>query len=208
MCTLPTDPSCISNIVVLTTDNQARKETMKKRLSNFNLQAIFFDNTGFSASQGHLRIMQHLKENNIPYALILEDDACFMDSFKDLYPLIAEQANRHTWDLLFLGGNILTQKVSQYVDTHLMRPDMTYCCHAYFVKSCAFDTCIDILTKHPDLVVDDVYAREPSLVVILTNPMLITQLPPDGTLEECLFVHNIMMRNYFVDDTRPKVCIT
>lgn len=208
MINLPLDSAVIQNIFVLTTNNIARKETIKERLNHLNLKATFFDNSGFSASKGHLRIIQYLKENNVPYALILEDDACFMDCFKTLYPIVAEQANKRKWDLLYLGGNILTQKVSRYVDTHLMKPDMTYCCHAYFINSNAYEKCISALIKYPDLIVDDVFARENDLFLLLTNPMLVTQLPPDGTFQESLFVHQIMTQSYIVDDHRPKVYIT
>ena len=51
----------------------------------------------------HLRIFNRIRRENLPYALIFEDDAIFCDNFLEKYSKILEELPSDT-DILYLGG--------------------------------------------------------------------------------------------------------
>ena len=80
--------------------SQERWNKMQKRMDYFNISATkwnasckpedmtdhFFNSLSLAekgCAQSHLNIYKHMKQNNIPYALILEDDACFDKNWKN-----------------------------------------------------------------------------------------------------------------------------
>lgn len=61
-------------------------------------------NTGQKGcSQSHLSIYKHILDINLPYALILEDDACFDINWKT--KLSEFKNNDNDWDLIILNGS-------------------------------------------------------------------------------------------------------
>jgi len=51
----------------------------------------------------HLRIFNRMRKENLPYALIFEDDAIFCDNFLDEYSKLIQDIPSDT-DILYLGG--------------------------------------------------------------------------------------------------------
>lgn len=51
----------------------------------------------------HLRVFNKIRKENIPYALIFEDDALFCNNFLELYSKIIQELPSDT-DILYIGG--------------------------------------------------------------------------------------------------------
>jgi len=56
-----------------------------------------------ACAQSHILIWKHMLENNIEYALILEDDACFNKNWKNM--LSEFKINDPQWDLILLNAS-------------------------------------------------------------------------------------------------------
>lgn len=56
-----------------------------------------------ACAQSHIRIWRHIVENNLEYALILEDDACFDKQWRT--KLDEFQINDSLWDMLLLNAS-------------------------------------------------------------------------------------------------------
>lgn len=201
---IPENYQELQNVYILTANNQSRINTMINRLKKLNIKSTIFDNNGHNASIGHMRIIEKLKNENVEYGVILEDDACFMNSFENLYKDIIKELNfiKIEWDMLYFGGNILCQPYkSKQITNHIIQPQTLYCNHAYIIHNRAFDKVLNGL-KTSLLIVDDTYTRL-GLTILLTNPMIITQLPPDCTYEDTIFHHQIMINSY--DDDKKRI---
>jgi GR25 family glycosyltransferase involved in LPS biosynthesis len=195
---LPTDPLDL-NIIVLCGGNTARYHTMKERLKEFH-NVYYYDNTGYLCTEGHERMLTYVMNLNSDhdYILIMEDDACLMETFFDLYPKLLEiDRGSEPYDLLYLGGNLLNppvRKISENI--YETKPISLYATHAYIIRKTAYQTAIDLIIedKHR-YIVDDIYTRS-SLKTLFVCPPMVTQLPPEGNLERNLLLHNIMMKGY------------
>jgi glycosyl transferase family 25 len=92
-----------------------RWESMERRFSEFNLDVTrwtastaptdnFVSNlsiTQKACGQSHINIYKHMLENNLEYAFILEDDACFDKNWEQKL----EEFNYENWDLIILNGS-------------------------------------------------------------------------------------------------------
>lgn len=56
-------------------------------------------------SQSHINIWRHIVENNLEYALILEDDACFDKEWKTKLDDFFESNQDNEWDAVFLNAS-------------------------------------------------------------------------------------------------------
>lgn len=93
----------------------ARWESMIKRFNEINLDVTrwvastaatdTFDprlNIGqIGCSQSHINIYKHILENDLEYAFILEDDACFDKNWRQKL----EEFDHEDWDLIVLNGS-------------------------------------------------------------------------------------------------------
>jgi glycosyl transferase family 25 len=86
-----------------------RKENMKKRFEYFNMDVTFVDASTpdnlidkfdlkinpvvQACAQSHVNLWKYILNNNIDYALILEDDACFDKEWKSKLDLFSLQYN-------------------------------------------------------------------------------------------------------------------
>lgn len=195
---LPSDPLDL-NIIVLCGGNTARYWVMKERLKDFR-QVCYFDNVGYNCTEGHERILKHAMatSSSSDYTLIMEDDACLMESFFDIYPrLLAVDYSR--CDLLYLGGNLLNPPARKIMENiYEPKPISLYATHAYLISKRSYDVVIELIEKDKHrYIIDDIYTRAPaSLKTLFVCPPMVTQLPPDGSLEKNLFLHEIMMRGF------------
>jgi GR25 family glycosyltransferase involved in LPS biosynthesis len=63
----------------------------------------------------HLRIFNRMRKENLPYALIFEDDAIFCDNFLDEYSKLIQDLPSDT-DILYLGGRFEPRyKMREYI---------------------------------------------------------------------------------------------
>ena len=56
-------------------------------------------------SQSHINIWRHMVANNLEYALILEDDACFDIQWKEKLEVFCETNQDSNWDAVFLNAS-------------------------------------------------------------------------------------------------------
>jgi GR25 family glycosyltransferase involved in LPS biosynthesis len=201
MFTLPANYKDLS-IVVLCANNKARKESMRNRLKVLGIpdgNITFFDNSGAKATDGHEKIIEMLKAEDREYALILEDDACFLKNFAALWNDIVNDhiVQKNEWDLLYLGGNILNKQ--RLASNHIIEcsPISVYCNHAYIIPCRSYDMILDsIRSMKSTYIIDDIYTRIPGIKILLTYPMMVTQWPPDTLLEDMSFIHDVMTQSY------------
>lgn len=102
-------------------DNLVRFNKMKNRFNKINLDVTFWNavtseklNRNFvhylnngqrGCAQSHLEIWEHIIKNDIEYALILEDDACFDNAMFEKLEQFWTDINDNEWDALFLNGS-------------------------------------------------------------------------------------------------------
>ena len=56
-------------------------------------------------AQSHINIWKHVVENNLEYALVLEDDACFDKEWKQKLDLFCSQNTNSDWHMVFLNAS-------------------------------------------------------------------------------------------------------
>lgn len=56
-------------------------------------------------SQSHINIWRHIVENNLEYALILEDDACFDKDWKNKLEKFNKDIGKKNWDCILLSSS-------------------------------------------------------------------------------------------------------
>uniref|UniRef100_A0A6C0I291 Glycosyl transferase family 25 domain-containing protein n=1 Tax=viral metagenome TaxID=1070528 RepID=A0A6C0I291_9ZZZZ len=96
-------------------DAHVRWESMERRFSEFNLDVTrwiastaptdnFVSNLSIvqkACCQSHINIYKHILENNLEYAFVLEDDACFDKNWEQKL----EEFDHPNWDLILLNGS-------------------------------------------------------------------------------------------------------
>jgi len=55
--------------------------------------------------QSHINLWRHIIKNNLPYALVLEDDACFDINWRDKLELFTKEIDDKEWDVIFLNAS-------------------------------------------------------------------------------------------------------
>lgn len=88
----------------------------------------------FGCYLSHMRIYEHMFQNDIGVALVLEDDAKFQPDFGRSLEQVFEEVP-DGWQQLYLGGQFLKAKKVQpkVVSTHLLKPFNVNRTHAYVV---------------------------------------------------------------------------
>jgi glycosyl transferase family 25 len=69
-------------------------------------------------SQSHINIWRHIVENNIEYALVLEDDACFDKEWKNKLDLFCSQNTDEEWHMIFLNASEPIEPRDTWVEAH------------------------------------------------------------------------------------------
>ena len=101
--------------------NTERCVKMERRLKNLNLSVTiwpastpdnltdnfigYLNNLSRACSQSHWNVWKHIINNNIEYALILEDDACFDKLFFEKLNQFWKDVNDKEWDCVFLNAS-------------------------------------------------------------------------------------------------------
>jgi GR25 family glycosyltransferase involved in LPS biosynthesis len=66
-------------------------------------------------SQSHINIWRYIVKHNIPYALILEDDACFDIKWREKLDTFSTQINDPNLDAIFLNASEPTNNINKWV---------------------------------------------------------------------------------------------
>jgi GR25 family glycosyltransferase involved in LPS biosynthesis len=105
---------------------------MEKRFRNFNMDVtrfkavstdseldvpFFYDLSPYQkyCSQSHINLWRHIINNRLPYALILEDDACFDWNWKEKLNNFSRQINDPLLDAIFLNASEPTTHLDMWV---------------------------------------------------------------------------------------------
>jgi GR25 family glycosyltransferase involved in LPS biosynthesis len=142
--------------------------------------------------QSQKKCIQLAKENNLPYVLVLEDDAVFTDNvgiFKDIFETIQNMK----WDMFFLGANL--QKPATKITENILKITGAYAAHAYIVHERFYDTILNL----PHVCEMDVHYHDlmEHHDVYMCNPMIAYQLPSHSDLQDGYRDYNsAMFENY------------
>jgi glycosyl transferase family 25 len=120
-----------SNTFCISLEGSLRWNSMQIRLQKSGLDAtywkasthndltdqfIYYLNNGQKGcAQSHLNIYKHMISNNLLYALILEDDACFDMEWKEKLAKINEEVKDNNWDAIFLNASETINPLNKWV---------------------------------------------------------------------------------------------
>jgi glycosyl transferase family 25 len=76
--------------------------TIENVTANF---VYYLNDLNKACSQSHFNVWKHIVDNNIEYALILEDDACFDKNFFEKLNLFWKEVDDNEWDGIFLNAS-------------------------------------------------------------------------------------------------------
>jgi GR25 family glycosyltransferase involved in LPS biosynthesis len=144
--------------------------------------------------QSQKKCIQLAKENQLPYILVLEDDAIFTDdSFSILEHAFAEIQTMQ-WDMFFLGANL--QTLANRVSDSLLKLNGAYAAHAYMVHERFYDTIINL----PHVCEMDVHYHNlmPDHNIYMCDPMIAYQLPSHSDLQDGYRDYNQAMFNNYL----------
>ena len=143
--------------------------------------------------QSHMKCIQLAKENKLPYILILEDDAVFIDGANDILCNVLNEVQQYEWDMFYLGANL--QQPTIKVSETLLKLTGAYTTHAYMVHERFYDTLLNL--SH--LYEIDMHYNElmPKHNIYMCNPIIAYQLPSYSDLQNGYRDYNeAMVNNY------------
>lgn len=159
--------------VISLVDRKDRREKVAKELKNQKIPFQFYDaikdeNPIYGCTASHINVIKIAKEKKLPYVLIFEDDAKFVQNFK-LPPL------PENWDMLFLGAC-----VNKIYDEYYFRwkKCSSWYAHAYIVKASLYDRIIEEASQDMDKRLTDEYYCEylhPHINSYCIYPTMVTQ---------------------------------
>lgn len=147
--------------------------------------------------QSHLKCIRLAKQNNLPYVLILEDDAIFTESCVEVFQQVFEEANKLGWDMFYLGANLQAPVV--HTSPTIAKLSKAYTTHAYMVHSSFYGR---ILSLEHTNEIDVCYSS-----LMLTNnvymckPMIAYQLPSYSDLQNGFRDYNQAIKTNYINYT-------
>jgi GR25 family glycosyltransferase involved in LPS biosynthesis len=141
----------------------------------------------------HLKCIQLAKDNNLPYVLVLEDDAIFTDDCIEIFDRAVTEIQTVQWDMLYLGANLNSDAYN--ITPTLVKLSGAYTTHAYMVHEQFYDT---ILNLQLDVEIDVCYTKlMPNHNIYMCDPMIAYQLPSHSDLQNGYRDYNeAMFTNY------------
>lgn len=144
--------------------------------------------------QSQKKCIQLAKENNLPYVLVLEDDAVFTDHVIEILEKTFLEVQTMNWDMFFLGANL--QAPASRISDSLLKLNGAYAAHAYIVNAKFYDTIINL----PHICEMDVHYHDlmSKHNVYMCDPMIAYQLPSYSDLQDGYRDYNqSILDNYF-----------
>lgn len=130
--------------------------------------------------QSQKKCIQLAKENNLPYVLVLEDDAIFTENAIEILENTFNEVQQLNWDMFFLGANL--QSMAIRISNSLLKLTRAYAAHAYMVHERFYDT---ILELPHDREMDVHYHNLMSdHNVYMCDPMIAYQIPSHSDLQD------------------------
>jgi GR25 family glycosyltransferase involved in LPS biosynthesis len=159
-------------VISLTTRND-RREKVSKELKSQKIPFQFYDaisdeNPIYGCTASHINVIKIAREKKLPYVLIFEDDAKFIQPFK-LPPLPKD------WSMLFLGAC-----VNKIYDEYYYRwkRSSNWYAHAYIVRDTLYDRIIEEASQNMDKrLIDEYYCEylHPTIQSYCIYPTMVTQ---------------------------------
>jgi GR25 family glycosyltransferase involved in LPS biosynthesis len=134
--------------IITLNDHPDRLDLLKKQIDNkINYQIHKFDKNKISAEQGcydsHLYLYKYMIEQNLPYIIILEDNAILNKSIDE--NKILNFIDNHKFDVLYLGAFITPlQKCSKYKSKNIYRTNYVHGTTCYVINR---KTCEKLINK-------------------------------------------------------------
>jgi len=165
---------------------------MKKLPVSYEFVEGIIDDTK-TCFQSQKKCIQLAKDNNLPYVLILEDDATFTDNVIDVLIKTFSEIQELEWDMFFLGANLQTQATR--ISDNILKLNGAYAAHAYFVHERFYDTILNL----PHTCEMDVHYHNlmPNHNVYMCDPMIAYQLPSHSDLQDGYRDYNEAMFNNY-----------
>ena len=159
-------------VISLTTRND-RREKVSKELKSQKIPFQFYDaisdeNPIYGCTASHINVIKIAREKKLPYVLIFEDDAKFVQPFK-LPPLPKD------WSMLFLGACV--NKIYDEYYYRWKRCSNWYG-HAYIVRDTLYDRIIEEASQNMDKrLIDEYYCEylHPTIQSYCIYPTMVTQ---------------------------------
>ena len=159
--------------VISLTTRVDRREKVSKELKSQKIPFQFYDaiadeNPIYGCTASHINVIKLARDKRLPYVLILEDDAKFVQQFK-LPPLPRD------WSMLFLGACV--NKVYDEYYYRWKRCSNWYA-HAYIVRDTMYDRIIEEASQNMDKrLIDEYYCEylHPTIQSYCIYPTMITQ---------------------------------
>ena len=162
-----------NTFVISLKEREDRRKNVTKEMRNQKIAFQFFDgikdaNPIYGCTASHIGVIKLAKEKKLPYVLIFEDDAKFVQPFR--LPVLPDN-----WDMLYLGSCVNKIYDEYYYNWKKV------CCwygHSYIVRECMYDRIIQEASKNWDKVLIDEYYCEflhPHINAYTIYPTMVTQ---------------------------------
>jgi len=90
----------------------------------------------------HQKCIEVAKSKQLPYILILEDDAVFTEDCQEVLLRAWEELQALEWDMLYLGASL--QGPAYVSSPSLLKLTQAYTTHAYVINSSLYDTILNL----------------------------------------------------------------
>jgi GR25 family glycosyltransferase involved in LPS biosynthesis len=162
-----------NTFVISLKERKDRRKNVTIEMRNQKIAFQFFDgikdsNPIYGCTASHVGVIKIAKEKKLPYVLIFEDDAKFVQPFR--LPALPDN-----WDMLYLGSCVNKIYDEYYYNWKKV------CCwygHSYIVRECMYDRIIEEASKNWDKVLIDEYYCEflhPHINAYTIYPTMVTQ---------------------------------
>ncbi len=169
---------------------------MKKLPISYEFVEGIIDDTK-TCFQSQKKCIQLAKENNLPYVLVLEDDAVFTDNVIEILQNTFLEIQTLQWDMFFLGANL--QTFASRISSSILKLNGAYAAHAYMVHERFYDTILNL----PHVCEMDVHYHDLMSThnIYMCDPMIAYQLPSHSDLQDGYRDYNQAMFNNYLTYT-------
>jgi GR25 family glycosyltransferase involved in LPS biosynthesis len=166
---------------------------MKKLPISYEFVEGIIDDTK-TCFQSQKKCIQLAKENNLPYVLVLEDDAVFTDNVIEILQNTFSEIQTLQWDMFFLGANL--QAPASRISNNILKLNGSYAAHAYMIHERFYDTILNL----PHVCEMDVHYHDlmPTHNIYMCDPMIAYQLPSHSDLQDGYRDYNQAMFNNYL----------
>ena len=124
----------------------------------------------------HIGIIKLAQSRNQQRILICEDDCILTEEFPQLWPMISDELQSQSWDMLYLGGKLDKKSRAKKISKHLSHRDHIKETHCYALDHRLFDTILK-LENNAVKSIDVHYGEDiqPHCTTLVTEPLIARQ---------------------------------